>query len=244
MTIIKPFQPIIHPKKTPSSPSHPQLSSTTPSGFVAKLPSNPLLVKCSVGKPRATCYRLPPESHIYGKKADMHSENANFQLWSTHAKVKTSNSARLLDYISMNKYCLREKILDPKLQSQARRSHPIHVRMATHTTTLRVPRPLPSDTDPYFTYGQPTRPSSPVSKVITGYFMHHLDDTPPRRPSRHLKKHVKLPPCVPPHPPHASPPGIRHPQKQPPQDPSTYFKMPRFRNIPARIVSHWEPKIV
>ena len=86
--------------------------------------------------------------------------------WNVRATSKECVPA--LDYVTMNRNCLKKGIIDPSAMREYYRTHPIRLKIGEHAlyagqigkTELGLERrrgPLPSDSQPNFTYGKPTR---------------------------------------------------------------------------------------
>ncbi|KAJ3364500.1 hypothetical protein GGF32_001600 [Allomyces javanicus] len=208
--------------------------------------ANTLLVKSPVGKARPTCYTLPCDEHVYGKKVDRRPDETTAKvLTSWQTKQKSKNAVPSLDYVSMNKLTLHAGIVDPKGQYEHRKLHPIRMKVidhATHPTPRSARRHLPSDTDPTFTYGKPTRPSSPVGKLMSDHYQREYDEAMKMREEEHARALAAM----------THRPRTRKDQMVPLQHPKPkhltiyerdakgLFKMPRFRDVPAR-VDHQNP---
>jgi hypothetical protein len=75
----------------------------------------------------------------------------------------------------MNRNSTKKGIIKPKEIHTFRQANPIRVKVGGHVASIgqhaltveRRKGPLPSDSDPYFTYGNPTRPSTPVGHLMT-----------------------------------------------------------------------------
>lgn len=185
-------------------------------------PTNPLLVKYPVGRARPSCYNLPGEDHVYGKRG--HVETGHGHQPQVEKKV-----TRQIDYIAMNKLSLKQKILDPKGQSIIRKQKPIYLPVIEYTSTAsRKSRKLPSDNNPNFTYGVPTRASSPLANLMREPSFHEADsgETLVEVKRRTLKQQV-IPLQKP------KPRFIPIAER----DPKTLFKMPRFRKISHKIIN-------
>jgi Domain of unknown function (DUF4483) len=85
-----------------------------------------------------------------------------------HWNVDTVSQVALpeLDYVTMNRNCLKKGIIDHKGIQKYRVDNPVRVKVGEHALfgkgvgTLQVERrrgPLPSDSNKNFTYGMPTR---------------------------------------------------------------------------------------
>ncbi|KAI8814144.1 hypothetical protein BJ742DRAFT_786565 [Cladochytrium replicatum] len=212
--------------------------------------ANPLLVKDVVGHTKPTCYDLPAATHVYGKKVERDpKECAATVLQQWHVKANSKNVTPALDYISMNRNTTKKKITTPKEIREYRRANPVRVKVGDHSrnaingenggdgaeTTAdwlkrRCRAPLPSDADPYFTYGKPTRPSTPVGKLMSDDYQREWVQEQERRSierakaeKKKLAKAVTTKKTV-----KAAPLPIE-------KDVKTLFKMSKFRSKDAKI---------
>ncbi|KAJ3126795.1 hypothetical protein HK098_007088 [Nowakowskiella sp. JEL0407] len=221
-------------------------------------PTNPLLVKDLVGKTRPTVYDLPDSSHVYGKKIERNPEECAATVlhkWHIKSNPKsTSASSAALDYIAMNRSSTKLKIVDASLVREFRKSHPIRVKVGDHSrsnpsngnaaqaeTTAewlkrRCRGNLPSDSDPYFSYGQPTRPSTPVAKLMTDTFQREwIEEQQKAENERNKlekqKRKQTKPHLIKPHQPPARPKFVPIAER----DVSNLFKMSKFKSVDPKI---------
>lgn len=144
-------------------------------------PTNPLLVKNEVGHAPPTVYDLPAAGHVYGKLVERHAEESAANVLKV-AKAKSTTGLQAppaLDYITMNRNTAKEGLIAPKDINQHRRQHPVHLKPASEATrTIEEKRsgPLPSDQNPGYVYGKPTRPSTPVSRLMTDQYQREWID--------------------------------------------------------------------
>ncbi|KAJ3009593.1 hypothetical protein HKX48_007861, partial [Thoreauomyces humboldtii] len=101
------------------------------------------------------------------------------QHWHVHSLPKHAGSTpKTLDYIAMNRGAAKEGILNSRELRRYRQLNPISVTVTTHDPQSNLENgngrsasyrkaPIPSDNDPRFTYGKPTRPSTPVGDLMT-----------------------------------------------------------------------------
>ncbi|KAJ3411778.1 hypothetical protein HDV05_001736 [Chytridiales sp. JEL 0842] len=222
--------------------------------------SNPLLVKSSVGKTRPTVFDLPGIHHVYGKKVERDPQECAAQVlqhWSVKAKSKHAVPA--LDYISMNRNSAKQGLISPQDIRLYRKDHPVRLKIGDNASTtssllLRKNRnsgtvddsesrrqmllgTLPHDADPNFTYGKPTRPSTPVALLMTDRYQREWIDEQERRQAEQQalskekakKKQTKT----------VTPRKVPLPKKQVlvDKDPKTLFKMARFLKVGSKISS-------
>ncbi|KAI8817113.1 uncharacterized protein EV422DRAFT_255070 [Fimicolochytrium jonesii] len=158
------------------------ISNPLPFTSSGRLTNNVLLVHSSVGKTRPTVYSLPTTNHVYGKKVEWDDYGCAQVLQHWHAKVQAANAKaepRTLDYIAMNRGAAKEGIINPKDLRKYRKLHPIRIQVGVKGSSSSIPvtagvggvlnrkAPIPSDANPAFTYGKPTRPSTPVADLMT-----------------------------------------------------------------------------
>lgn len=83
------------------------------------------------------------------------------QSWTVKATSKEIVPA--LDYITMNRNTVKQRIITPKAIRKFRDEHPVRLKELDHGFKKNInglkarKPPLPSDADPNFTYGMPTR---------------------------------------------------------------------------------------
>jgi hypothetical protein len=104
------------------------------------------------------------------------------QQW--NVKATSKNIVPALDYITMNRNSAKSGIISAKEIRKHRQEHPIRLCKGNGSmfkgnqegVTSRIRCPLPSDKNPNFTYGKPTRyniitrPSTPVAMLTTHRF--------------------------------------------------------------------------
>ncbi|KAI9216283.1 hypothetical protein BC828DRAFT_8279 [Blastocladiella britannica] len=230
-------------KTTPTSPTTYGMDFGRQSSSSHSKQLNALLVKYPVGKPKPTSYPLPPDQHVYGRPIDRKPDETTAKVLSNwQTKQKSKNAELALDYVAMNKMCVQERIVDPKGQYQHRKSHPIRVKLVDHSSppAHRPQRRLPSDSNPQFAYGLPTRPSSPVAKLMSDHYerefqarLHAKEDEQSRaalaKRSRPRTIKDQIVPLQKPKPKHLT---IYE------RNVDSLFKMPRFRDVGARVDCH------
>ncbi|KNC98380.1 uncharacterized protein SPPG_06087 [Spizellomyces punctatus DAOM BR117] len=156
------------------------IPTVTPLAYTAsgRATTNVLLVKDYVGKTRPSVYSLPGLNHVYGKRVERDpNESTATVLQHWHVRALSKDSAPALDYIAMNRNSAKQGIINPKAIRTYRKLHPVHVGTEEHHlgglktmnggNALYRKAPLPSDHDQWFTYGKPTRPSTPVAALMT-----------------------------------------------------------------------------
>ncbi|KAJ3105079.1 hypothetical protein HDU97_008483 [Phlyctochytrium planicorne] len=220
-----------------------------------KFSNNPLLVRDTVGKPRPTVYDLPASDHVYGKKVERNPEETAAQvLQHWNVKAKSKHAIPALDYITMNRNTAKQGINSPKEIREYRKSHPVRMKVgdnevyaklntATNGETsaeLRKQRligPLPSDHNRDFAYGKPTRPSTPVSRLMTDTYQRDwIEEQEKRAKERDLvererakRKQTKT----------VTPAKVSLPKKalMIDKDPKSLFKLSKFQKVEPKISS-------
>ncbi|KAI8923514.1 hypothetical protein BC831DRAFT_552102 [Entophlyctis helioformis] len=218
--------------------------------FQSRFTHNPLLVKHAVGKTRPTVYDLPGKDHVYGKRVERNPlENAATVVQHWNVRATSKHAVPALDYITMNRNSAKHGIISPTQIRNYRETHPVRVKIGDHALfgskptgmeggLQRTRGPLPSDTNTNFAYGKPTRPSTPVARLMTDKFQREWIDQHEHRAhekTRHEddKTAKKLPSRIAPL--QHSPPK---PKSALDKDPKTLFKMSKFLKVPPKVVSH------
>lgn len=137
---------------------------------------NPLLVKSEVGQHKESGHDLPPESFVYGVKTERKPNDCAAQVlqsWHNLEKqLEGYHGKEAADYVAMNREGAKAGVCNAKEVKAYREGHLITIKHVLLSTSkdLKKPYRLPSDSKPNFSYGLPTRPSSPVSKVLNGQY--------------------------------------------------------------------------
>ncbi|KAF4746121.1 hypothetical protein FOZ63_004366, partial [Perkinsus olseni] len=137
---------------------------------------NPLLMRDEVGQAKPTYYDLPNEGFVYGKSEGADPEGAKeiTMTWKSH-KPNPVSEANVLDFRSLNKSAIDDgKCRTASDQKIYREQHPkflVHKsasqkRQEGRSVAPRHEKPMPSN----FVYGKKTRPSTPISHVISNQF--------------------------------------------------------------------------
>lgn len=151
-----------------------RLTNPLPGRPALVMDKNPLLVRATVGKTRPTVYDLPPAGHIYGKMVPRNPLEDASQGFLSHlvvhhwtVKATSKEGIPALDYVTMNRNCLKNGIINPKKMREFWAENPVHIKIGQHANfgklgsfELGLERrkgPLPSDKNVQFTYGKPTR---------------------------------------------------------------------------------------
>ncbi|KAI8905918.1 hypothetical protein EDD86DRAFT_63059 [Gorgonomyces haynaldii] len=156
-----------------------------------------------------------------------------------------------LDYVTMNRNSIKKGIITPKEMREYQATHPVRVKVGEHFA-VRVPvgglelgaqrrrGPLPSDKDPHYTYGNPTRPSTPVARLMTDQYQRQWLDMIAKKQEeseklemeRLRKKHQQKKAAI--------NHKVIHKTPVLEKDVSTLFKMSKFKKVNAKIDS-WRP---
>merc|ERR1719218_481443 len=129
---------------------------------------NPLLVKDDVGKAKPSCYNLPGDDFAYGRPdlPDYEGAREVTMQWVAH-KAEQRQDSDVQDFRKLNKASLKAKALDARAQSEFRKNANVPLE---HMPPCAPPKIYPSEVVPSFTYGKKTRPSTPISQVISNQF--------------------------------------------------------------------------
>ncbi|KAJ3055665.1 hypothetical protein HK097_009783 [Rhizophlyctis rosea] len=236
----------------------------TSKALSAKETSNTLLVKDLVGKTRPSVFDLPELNHVYGKTIERDpNETAATVLQHWHVRAMSKDIVPALDYVTMNRNTARKGILQPKEIRAYRKAHPVRIKVGDHDEAgalgtgrviggpggvLKRKAPLPSDGNLGFTYGKPTRPSTPVADLMTDKYQREWMEEQQREESERAarekeKKRGKkgLQPDI------ASKSKstrkmqtVSSPLDNPLTDPSTLFKLSKFKKVGPTISSYRE----
>lgn len=123
---------------------------------------NTLLVRDDVGRSKVCVRDLPPQDFIYGKKATGDSEAAGAVInkWVEHRGSQALSPDR--DFRKMNKLAVSNKCTSPKQIMEFRKSNDIRIQEARVKSDKSHVNP-----DKEFKYGIPTKPSTPLQKVMS-----------------------------------------------------------------------------
>ncbi|KAJ3162767.1 hypothetical protein HDU86_003741 [Geranomyces michiganensis] len=249
------------------------IPTPTPLPFTSsgRLTNNVLLVHSSVGKTRPSVYSLPGMNHIYGKRVERDGSGCAdvLQHWHVHTNPRdSSNAPRMLNYVAMNRGAAKDGIVSPRDLRAYRKLNPIRINVSTsgrggsddggsggggsgvktvHGGALYRKAPIPSDGDPRFTYGKPTRPSTPVADLMTDRYQREwlvqqekrLAEANRAPKNKAENKFAKNPP--------KSSTTATAPRTSPKilsiaeRDPHTLWKLSKFTNVPAHLDT-WRSK--
>ena len=122
---------------------------------------NYLLVKDDVGKAKPSVRMLPQEGFAYGKKIDPDAEGAGRLLSSWAVHQQSAQAPPDKDFKKLNALSIKQGATTSKMQRQFRTTTDARLQSANPTK--------PRDTVPNITFGDPTRPSTPI-KAVVGHF--------------------------------------------------------------------------
>ena len=123
---------------------------------------NYLLVKDDVGKAKPTVRQLPQDGFAYGKKINPDAEGAGALLssWATHAQSWEAPPDK--DFKKLNALSLKKGATTAKQQRQFRTTADVRIQTAKPGSV----RPAVPD----ITFGEPTRPSTPIKAVVGNFY--------------------------------------------------------------------------
>ncbi|KAJ3291942.1 hypothetical protein HK104_005698 [Borealophlyctis nickersoniae] len=162
----------------------------------------------------------------------------------------------------MNRNTAKQGIISPQDIREYRKEHPVRIKVGDHNTypvtagvdggsaatggTLHRRGPLPSDANPNFAYGKPTRPSTPVATLMTDQYQREWMEEQGRsntertrlEKEKHRKKHTKE---IKPRRRHTTQKIGPSPLDLPLPDPATLFKMSKFEKKAKPVISSRRP---
>merc|ERR1719253_2387734 len=86
--------------------------------------------------------------------------------WVT-ARPSMAYQGDVQDFKKLNRAALKSGVLNAKEQTNFRKNNPVQLE---YTPPCAPPKIYPSEVVPSFTYGKKTRPSTPISQVISNQF--------------------------------------------------------------------------
>lgn len=134
-------------------------------------PSNLLLVRDDVGRPKPTCFDLPDAQFSYGRPGNQDQEGARevSMRWIGHTPSKR-NEAEEPDFVSVNRKAAVDRVTNAKDLRQYYRQVPDPPLMSARGHKMAGKPLIPSDVIPEFAYGRKVRPSTPIQEVISARF--------------------------------------------------------------------------
>eukprot|EP00930_Biecheleria_cincta_P054090 TRINITY_DN399_c0_g1_i3.p1 TRINITY_DN399_c0_g1~~TRINITY_DN399_c0_g1_i3.p1 ORF type:complete len:246 (-),score=47.00 TRINITY_DN399_c0_g1_i3:238-975(-) len=126
---------------------------------------NAVLVKDDVGRAKPTIYSLPPEGFAYGKSEPADAEGARevTMHWAAHVpRPKPGTDCQ--DFRKLNRTAAKSGVRNAKDLVEFRKYNDIKLVPAGPAGCL--PKVIPSDVIPSFSYGTKSRPSTPIAHVV------------------------------------------------------------------------------
>eukprot|EP00441_Pelagodinium_beii_P021511 CAMPEP_0197654102 /NCGR_PEP_ID=MMETSP1338-20131121/38653_1 /TAXON_ID=43686 ORGANISM="Pelagodinium beii, Strain RCC1491" /NCGR_SAMPLE_ID=MMETSP1338 /ASSEMBLY_ACC=CAM_ASM_000754 /LENGTH=246 /DNA_ID=CAMNT_0043229489 /DNA_START=86 /DNA_END=826 /DNA_ORIENTATION=- len=126
---------------------------------------NAVLVKDDVGKAKPTIYNLPPEGFAYGRSEPADAEGARevTMHWAAHVP-RPQQGPDCQDFRKLNRTAAKSGVRNAKDLVDFRRS--IDIKLIPGGPAGVLPKVIPSDVIPSFSYGQKSRPSTPIAHVV------------------------------------------------------------------------------
>lgn len=127
--------------------------------------ANPLLVKVQTGKVKATTYSLPGDGFTYGRRDQYQEEGVKevVNSWQHHTPPAESVPGR--DFVKLNRSAVVRGAVSSKEIALYRTTHDARLKTGA-TITKGAAKAL----DPSFTYGRPSKPSTPIHDVLNNTF--------------------------------------------------------------------------
>lgn len=133
-------------------------------------PTNLLLVRDDVGRPKPTCFDLPDNQFSYGRPGNQDSEGARevSMRWVGHTRSKRMQADEP-DFMSVNRKAAADRVTNAKDLRHYFQQAPDPPRLSGRSRNLGKPL-IPSDVILGFAYGRKVRPSTPIQEVISARF--------------------------------------------------------------------------
>jgi len=222
---------------------------------------NILLLKSGIGRARPPVYDLPGPDHIYGCTVGLRATHADAERRAGEVAVDLPSLWRKqteklpTDFVKLNKAAAKDGVVTSTQTMEYRKAHPHLVRLANGTKVaaigvdgtkrtivagqaliqLKSKSRLPSDSNPTFVYGKPTRPSTPVARLVSGVYAQQEEGEPQEaarkiakgKKSRRPKAAAKV----------VKPPRAPKKLENPEEGPAPLFKMKRFAHVGPLVVT-------
>lgn len=136
---------------------------------------NACIVRDDVGRAKTTCYDLPSEGFAYGRPEHPDAEGARevTMHWASHVpRPRPHDGAQ--DFRKINKLATRDGVCNAKQLADFRRG--ADVALARPTAAGPLPKVIPSDVIPSFSYGKKSRPSTPIAHVVSYQYCAEYED--------------------------------------------------------------------
>jgi hypothetical protein len=136
---------------------------------------NVILLKDDVGRAKPTAYDLPDETHAYGRSEmpDMEGAREVTMHWAAHVP-RPNPAPNQRDFVRINKVAAKSNVASAKDLAEFSRNN--NIMMAPAGPSGLLPKIIPSDVHPGFSYGVKARPSTPIHQVVNGDY-HCAEET-------------------------------------------------------------------
>lgn len=127
---------------------------------------NALLVKDDVGKAKPSIYDLPGEGHAFGLTQPPDAEGAREVVgsWAAHVpRARPGHGAQ--DFAKLNVLAAQSSVVTAGQVRAFRREN--CVTLGASASAGALPKVIPSDVIPTFSYGRKSRPSTPIKAVVS-----------------------------------------------------------------------------
>ena len=193
-------------------------------------PSNLLLVRDEVGRPRPSCFVLPAPPFSYGRPGNQDQEGARevSMKWAQHVASREPRHGP--DFLAVNRRAIGGATA-PELR---------HFKKLPKGPKRQL---IPSDVVPNFAYGRKVRPSTPIQDVISARFAEKaekqlLDFYKEMKELREAKGHeVRKIPLTKATRAHRAMQFAEPGERQQPRQPLQPFKMSKFNKVRAKVTS-------
>mmetsp|Transcript_12048 Transcript_12048/g.21374 ORF Transcript_12048/g.21374 Transcript_12048/m.21374 type:complete len:249 (+) Transcript_12048:88-834(+) len=136
---------------------------------------NAVLLKDDVGRARPTYYDLPHEGHAYGRSepADVEGAREVTMHWAAHVP-RPRLGPDCQDFKKLNRSAAKSGVRNARDLSEFRRGSDFKLTTAGPAGVL--PKVIPSDVIPSFSYGQKSRPSTPIAHVVGNQYGTEMEE--------------------------------------------------------------------
>jgi len=199
---------------------------------------NAVLVKDDVGRAKTTVYDLPHESHAYGRAepADMEGAREVTMHWAAHVP-RPKPDADQQDFKKINKMAAKAKIVNARQLKEFKSQ--TDVKVLPPAAAGPPPKVIPSDVIPSFSYGQKSRPSTPISHVVGNQYateheealdvQYRLLEERQKMQNKTIIKLTKASKA------NISEARLRRRDIEEPPEPKEPFKLTKFKKVPSRL---------
>jgi len=129
------------------------------------LSRNAVLLRDEVGKAKPTYYDLPPPDHAFGRAEppDMEGAREVTMNWAAHVP-RAKSSSNVQDYQKLNSLAAAQGVTSSKQLKHWKKNKDI--KLVPKAAEGASPCVIPSDILPAFAYGNKSRPSTPIDRVV------------------------------------------------------------------------------